>query len=65
LLVSPAAGQGCHHVEDVNGDGVDDLVSHYRARLAGIAPGAEQACLSGETLAGVAFEACDALLAGP
>ena len=53
------------HVEDANGDGVDDLVSHYRARLAGIAPDAEQACLSGETLAGVAFEACDALLAGP
>lgn len=50
------------HVEDVNGDGFPDLVSHYKDT--GIAKGDIQACVTGETNDGTALEGCDFVTVG-
>lgn len=49
------------HLEDVNGDGFMDLVSHYVVGEIGLASGDTEACLVGKTLSGIPIEGCDSV----
>ncbi|MHA7840002.1 MAG: hypothetical protein ACX98W_21270, partial [bacterium] len=53
---APAVHGG--HFEDVNGDGLQDLVTHHETQEVGIEPGDDHLCLSGR-LGATPFEACD------
>ena len=45
--------------EDVNGDGLLDLLLHFETQDLQLQPGDTQACLSGKTWSGQAFTGCD------
>jgi hypothetical protein len=53
------------HFEDLNGDGLTDLMAHYRVEEAGIAFGDMEACLRGERLDGSPFSGCDSVRTVP
>ena len=63
LAFGPAGAATKHakggHRRDVNNDGLDDLLSHYYSDETGIAFGDTKACVTGETLDGMPFVACD------
>jgi hypothetical protein len=50
------------HREDVNLDGIVDLVAHFRTQETGVACGDESMTLAWETLDGQAFEQSDSIL---
>jgi hypothetical protein len=53
------------HSQDMNGDGVADLVSHYRVPDLAFVDGDEFGCLVGYTLDGSVFEGCDPITTRP
>jgi hypothetical protein len=61
---TPAHKQGGHR-DDVNDDGLTDLVSHYRTQETGITPTDTEACIAGETLDGIPFQGCDDITTVP
>ena len=55
-----AHGNGPHR-KDVNGDGLTDLVLHFRTRETALTPGVFDACLYGETIDEVFISGCDSV----
>jgi hypothetical protein len=49
------------HLQDVNLDGYLDLVSHYRQKETGLAPGDTEACIDGATNGGTPIQGCDSV----
>ena len=49
------------HLQDVNGDGFIDLVTHYRQAETGLVLGDMQACIEGETSGGDLVFGCDSV----
>ena len=47
--------------EDVNGDGLLDLVLHFSTQSLNLKPGDTEACLTGKTLSEQEFEGCDSV----
>ena len=62
---APLAHWRCPHFEDVNGDGLTDLLAHFRIQQTGIQFGDTEACVTGETLDGTPLEGCDAIRTVP
>ena len=50
-------------LEDVNGDGILDLVLHFETQQTGIDPADTQACLTGELFDTTQIEGCDSIKA--
>ena len=69
LAFGPAGAAPAHkvggHLADVNDDGLDDLVSHYRTNETGIVTGDTVVCLSGFTLDGILIDGCDVIRTVP
>jgi hypothetical protein len=62
---APVALRNDPRLRDTNRDGFDDLVAHFLTEESGIAPGDEEACLTGETLDGRPFGDCDSIMTVP
>ncbi|MGI0012774.1 MAG: hypothetical protein ACREBU_04920 [Nitrososphaera sp.] len=66
LVFGPSGASPVHTaIEDVNGDGFDDLVSQYNTQETGISPGDTEACLIGELTDGTSFKGCDSVRTVP
>lgn len=68
LAFGPAGAPPFHgrgRLQDVNHDGLADLVASYRASETGIAPGDTRACLEGECRDGTPFAGCDSITTRP
>jgi hypothetical protein len=65
LAFGPAGAPLLHasgpHPEDVDGDGLTDLLTHFATAETGIAPGDVEACVTGELFDGTRIEGCDVI----
>lgn len=53
---------GKGHIEDVDGDGDNDLILHFDTQVVGLSVGDNQVCLTGTTNGGIPVEGCDLII---
>jgi len=53
------------HLEDVNNDGLDDMVVHFKTKEIGIEQDTVELCLMAKTLDGTSIEGCDSIMVVP
>jgi hypothetical protein len=56
---SPVAHRNGPHFDDLDGDGLLDMILHHRIADTGLTGYDTEACLNGETIDGISFEGCD------
>jgi hypothetical protein len=65
LRFGPGQGEIAHrsgpHLVDIDGDGLMDLLGHFRTEESGLSTEETAACVTGETRDGTPFEGCDAV----
>jgi len=62
VLFGPGGAMAVHmEIEDVNDDGLEDIVLQFPKKDTGIKKGDDMACITGETIDGLPFEGCDAV----
>jgi hypothetical protein len=65
LAFGPGGATPAHkalgHVEDVNDDGYDDLISHYRTQETSLSASDTEACVTATLIDGTPIEGCDAV----
>ncbi|MBC8191103.1 MAG: T9SS type A sorting domain-containing protein [FCB group bacterium] len=63
LSFGPGGAATAHsgHIEDVDDDGDDDLMLHFRTQASGVSSGDVALCLTGFTLSGIPLAGCDGI----
>jgi hypothetical protein len=61
VFAGAAPSKGKMSFSDVNGDGYLDAVMHFETQSLALEDGDEDACVSGATTGGVAFQGCDSV----
>jgi len=54
---------GKAHIEDVNKDGLNDMVLHFKTQDSGILKGDTKACITGSLQDGTGISGCDSIRA--
>ena len=64
-VVFAGASQIHHAVEDLDRDGDDDLILHFKTQETNLASGDTEACLTGQTRDGMPIQGCDSVRTVP
>jgi len=66
VTFGPAGAPKSHdeaHIEDVNGDGLNDIVLHFKTQQSGIVKGDTEACITGSLIDETEISGCDSISA--
>jgi len=61
--VGAPKSHGEAHIEDVNGDGLNDMVLHFKTQQSGTVKGDTEACITGSLIDETEISGCDSISA--